>query len=103
MFVGEVTRGVLARLRFDTYVMAVGGASRDDGFTDFSLDDVAVKHAALGSARRCVVVCDSAKIGKVGFARIGGLDMAATLVTDTALADADRDWLTEAGLDVVIA
>ena len=103
MFVGEVTRGVLARLRFDTYVMAVGGASRDDGFTDFSLDDVAVKQAALGSARRCVVACDSSKIGKVCFARVGGLGVATTLVTDAALADADRTWLTEAGLGVVIA
>jgi DeoR/GlpR family transcriptional regulator of sugar metabolism len=103
MFVGQVARGVIAGLRFDTYVMAVGGASRADGFTDFSLDDVAVKQAALRSARRCVVACDSAKIGKVGFARIGGLDVAATLVTDAALADADRAWLTEAGLDVTIA
>jgi len=103
MFVGEVARSVIAGLRFDSYVMAVGGVSRDDGFTDFSLDDVAVKQAALHSARRCVVACDSAKIGKVGFARIGGLGVATTLVTDADLADADRAWLNEAGLDVVIA
>ncbi|HEV2931890.1 MAG TPA: DeoR/GlpR family DNA-binding transcription regulator [Streptosporangiaceae bacterium] len=102
MFVGEVTRSVIAGLRFDTYVMAVGGVARD-GFTDFSLDDVAVKQAALRSARRCVVACDSSKIGKVGFARIGGLSVAATLVTDGELADTDRAWLTEAGLDLVIA
>ena len=57
MFVGEVARSVIAGLRFDTYVMAVGGVSAEDGFTDFSLDDVAVKQAALGSARRCVVAC----------------------------------------------
>ena len=103
MLVGEVTRNVLAGLRFDTYVMAVGGLSRDDGFTDFSLDDVAVKQAALRSARRTVVACDSSKIGQVGFARIGELGVASILVTDAELADADRAWLTEAGLDVVIA
>jgi len=103
MFVGEVTRGALAALRFDTYVMAVGGVSREDGFTDFSLDDVAVKHAALRSARRCVVACDSSKLGKVSFARIGTLDVAATIVTDAAASAADRAWLAEAGLDVVIA
>jgi DeoR/GlpR family transcriptional regulator of sugar metabolism len=103
MLVGEVTRGVIAGLRFDTYVMAVGGVSRDDGFTDFSLDDVAVKQAALRSARRTVVACDSSKVGKVGFARIGGLGVAGALVTDDGLADADRAWLAEAGLDVVIA
>jgi DeoR/GlpR family transcriptional regulator of sugar metabolism len=102
MFVGEVARNTLAGLRFDTYVMAVGGVSRDDGFTDFSLDDVAVKKAALGSARRCVVACDSAKLGRVGFARIGPLDAAATIVTDTP-SDEDRAWLTDAGLDVVAA
>ena len=83
--------------------MAVGGVSRDDGFTDFSLDDVAVKQAALRSARRTVVACDSSKIGKVGFARIDSLAAAATLVTDAELADADRAWLTEAGLDVILA
>jgi DeoR/GlpR family transcriptional regulator of sugar metabolism len=103
MFVGEVTRGALAALRFDTYVMAVGGVSRADGFTDFSLDDVAVKQAALRSARRCVVACDSSKLGKVSFARIGALDVAATIVTDAAASAAGRTWLTEAGLDVVIA
>jgi DeoR/GlpR family transcriptional regulator of sugar metabolism len=103
MFIGELTRNSLAGLRFDTYVMAVGGASRDDGFTDFSLDDVAVKQAALHSARRCVVACDSAKLGKVGFARIGPLSVAAMIVTDAAVTDAARTWLTEAGLDVVIA
>ena len=102
MFTGELTRAALAGLRFDTYVMAVGGVSRDDGFTDFSLDDVAVKRAALRSARRCVVACDSSKLGTVGFARIGPLDVAATIVTD-APADADRAWLAEAGLDVVAA
>jgi len=102
MLVGEVTRNALAGLRFDTYVMAVGGVSRD-GFSDFSLDDVAVKQAALRSARRCVVACDSSKVGQVGFALIGGLAVAATLVTDAELADADRDWLTEAGLDVILA
>jgi DeoR/GlpR family transcriptional regulator of sugar metabolism len=103
MFVGELTRRAIAGLRFDTYVMAVGGVSRDDGFSDFSLDDVAVKQAALRSARRCVVVADSTKVGKVGFARIGELGVAATLVTDAALAGADRAWLAEAGLGLVIA
>jgi DeoR/GlpR family transcriptional regulator of sugar metabolism len=102
MFVGEVTRGTLASLRFDTYVMAVGGVSREDGFTDFSLDDVAVKQAALRSSRRCVVACDSSKLGKVGFAQIGPLSVAATIVTDSP-ADADLAWLTDAGLEVVIA
>jgi DeoR/GlpR family transcriptional regulator of sugar metabolism len=103
MFVGELTRNALAGLRFDTYVMAVGGVSRDDGFTDFSLDDVAVKQAAMRSARRCVVACDSTKLGKVGFARIGALGVAATIVTDKGAKAADQAWLTEAGLDVVTA
>jgi len=102
MFVGEVARATLASLRFDTYVMAVGGVSSEDGFTDFSLDDVAVKHAALRSSRRCVVACDSSKLGKVGFAQIGPLSVATAIVTDSP-SDADRAWLADAGLDVVVA
>lgn len=102
MFVGELARAALAGLRFDTYVMAVGGVSLEDGFTDFSLDDVAIKQVALRSARRCVVACDSSKLGKVGFARIGELGVAGTIVTDE-LAGADWSWLADAGLDVVLA
>ena len=57
----------------------------------------------MSSARRCIVACDSSKIGTVGFAQIGALEVATTLVTDDALADADRVRLTEAGLEVVTA
>ena len=39
----------------------------------------------------------------VGFAQIGPLSVAATVITDAGAADAERAWLTEAGLDVVIA
>ncbi|HEY1623369.1 MAG TPA: DeoR/GlpR family DNA-binding transcription regulator [Streptosporangiaceae bacterium] len=103
MFVGELARNALASLRFDTYVMVACGVSSDDGFTDFSLDDVAVKQAALHSARRCVVACDSSKLGTVGFAHIGPLSAAAMIVTDAAATKADQAWLAEAGLDVVVA
>ena len=48
------------------------------------------------------MACDSAKVGRVGFARIGPLSVAATLVTDDP-SDADRAWLAGAGLDVVAA
>jgi DeoR/GlpR family transcriptional regulator of sugar metabolism len=49
------------------------------------------------------VACDSSKVGQVGFARIACLAAATTLVTDAELADADRAWLTEAGLEVILA
>ena len=49
-----------------------------------------------------VQTCALPIFGKVGYAQIGPLGVAATIVTDSP-ADADLAWLTDAGLDVVVA
>jgi hypothetical protein len=51
----------------------------------------------IGGRRSCDCCVSAGR-----FARIGALRVAATLVTD-AITDADRAWLAEAGLDVVVA
>ncbi len=40
------------------------------GCTEYSLEDARVKRAALACVRRCIVVADSSKLGKVTFAQI---------------------------------
>ncbi len=103
MYVGEITRRTLEELRFDTYVMSIGGITVEDGLTEFCLDDTAVKRAALASSRRVILAADSSKVGQVAFSRVAGLDAVDLLVTDAALAAEDRDRLAEAGLRVEIA
>lgn len=101
--VGDLAEGAFRDLRFDTFVMGVGGIDLEDGLTEFNPDDARVKRAALASARRCIVVADSSKLGKVAFARICPLDRVDVLVTDR---EAPPEWvaaLRSADTEVITA
>ncbi|GAA5201740.1 DeoR/GlpR family DNA-binding transcription regulator [Rugosimonospora acidiphila] len=102
-FVGPLAERIFEELRFDTFILSVGGAHAVDGLTDFNPDDARLKRVAAASSRRRIVVAESAKLGRVSFARIGPTQLADVLVTDGA---ADQDEVTAlraAGVNVVIA
>ena len=85
---GPAAERTLADHRFDTYVMTVSAVDASAGFTEWNVEDAAVKRAALESSSRCIVACDSSKFGQTAFARIAALDAADLIVTD---ADLDAD------------
>ncbi len=102
-FVGAAAERTLSDYRFDTYVMTVSAVDVTAGFTEWNLEDAAVKRAALASSARCIVACDSSKFGQTAFARIGGLDVADLIVTDIDLPIEHRQQLTVLGASVHIA
>ena len=63
--------------------MTVSAVDVKAGFTEWNVDDAAVKRSALAASARCIVACDSSKFGQTAFARIAGLDAADLIVTDT--------------------
>jgi DeoR/GlpR family transcriptional regulator of sugar metabolism len=85
--VGPLTLRALADLRFDCFVLSFGGVHADDGYSEFSLEDAAVKQAALARVGRTIAVADATKLGTRAFSRIAGLDAAQDFVTDGAAAD----------------
>jgi DeoR/GlpR family transcriptional regulator of sugar metabolism len=80
--VGPLALNALDQLRFDTFVMSIGAVHHDLGWSEFDLDDAAVKRAALHRAGRTVVVADATKLGVQAFARVAPLDAVEALVTD---------------------
>jgi DeoR/GlpR family transcriptional regulator of sugar metabolism len=101
--VGDAAEEAFSRLRFDTYVMGVGGIDTQSGVTEFSLEDARVKRAALASVRRCIVVADSSKLGKVTFAQVCPLERVDVVVTDSGAAKEDIEALTAEHVEVVVA
>jgi len=101
--VGDHAERAFADLRFDTFVMGVGGIEAQAGLTEFNLDDARVKRAALARARRCVVVADSSKLGRVAFAGICSLEQVDVLVTDAQAAPDDLAPLEAADVEVILA
>jgi DeoR/GlpR family transcriptional regulator of sugar metabolism len=101
--VGDLAERAFSDLLFDTFVMGVGGIDARAGMTEFNLEDARVKRAALETARRCLVVSDSSKLGKVAFARICPLDRVDVLVTDGDASTGDLEALQAADVEVMIA
>ena len=99
--VGDFAEEVFSRLRCDTLVMGVGGIDVEAGCTEFSLEDAGVKRAALASARRCIVVADSSKLGQASLAHVCPIDRVDVLVTDSAASKRELSRLTE-HMEVVV-
>ncbi|MFF5228542.1 DeoR/GlpR family DNA-binding transcription regulator [Dactylosporangium sp. NPDC000521] len=82
--VGPLALSALDQLRFDTFIMSIGAVHHDLGWSEFDLDDAAVKRAALRRAGRTVVVADASKLGVQAFARVAPLSAADIFVTSAA-------------------
>ncbi len=108
---GPLTAAVLRQLTVDLFVMSIGAADARAGWSEFTLEDAAVKQAGLQQARSTVVVADASKLGVRAFASVAPLSAVGRLVTDAGARDpqltpAAQDTLAaldDAGVEVVLA
>jgi DeoR/GlpR family transcriptional regulator of sugar metabolism len=83
---GPVAAAVLGTLSFDVFVMSIGGIT-PAGWSEFTLEDAAVKQAGLRQADRAFAVADASKLGVRAFARVADLGAVGRLVTDASARD----------------
>jgi DeoR/GlpR family transcriptional regulator of sugar metabolism len=108
--VGPLAQQALKSLSFDCFVMSVGGVQAEYGWSEFSLDDAAVKQAGLGQATRTIAVADATKLGVRAFSQVAPLGAADVFVTDEAARDAGThpngpqtlDALRDAGVETIL-
>ena len=84
---GPLAASVLRQLTFDLFVMSIGAVSAEDGWSEFTLEDAAVKQVGLTQARSTVVVADGSKLGVRAFAAVAPLGAVDRLVTDPGVRD----------------
>ena len=99
--VGPLALNALDQLRFDTFVMSIGAVHHELGWSEFDLDDAAVKRAALRRAARTIVAADATKLGVQAFARVAPLSAVDTLVTSPLEPSATADALRAAGVHLL--
>ncbi len=97
---GPHTESSIRALRFDTAVIGCCGLSAEHGLTAHDLPEVAVKQAAIASARRVVVVCDSGKFARTAFGAVCPIGRLDVVVTDPGIPPEERDALVAAGVTV---
>jgi DeoR/GlpR family transcriptional regulator of sugar metabolism len=90
-------------MNYDLAFIGVAGICAAPGPTEYNPDDARVKRAAIGAARRTVVLADSSKLGRVAFSTVAPLSSVGVLVTD---APADHSTVLDiaaAGVDITEA
>jgi len=101
--VGSEAEASLRRYRFDAYLMTASAVDGSAGFTEWNIEDAAVKRAALSVSRHTIVAIDASKFGREAFARICGLDEVDVMVTDDAISSQQRHEISVAGTEILIA
>jgi len=99
---GPLTESSIRGLRFDTAVLGCCGLSAEHGLTAHDLPEVAVKQAAIASARRVIAACDSGKFSRTGFGAVCALSALSAVVTDSGIPREQHDALVAAGVAVRI-
>ncbi len=99
--VGAAAESTFKRLNCDVVFLGVAGVDAEKGLTEYNLDDASVKQAALVAARRCIVVADSSKLGRVALANIAPLTGIDVLVTDALPDHPSVAAIVAAGVELV--
>ncbi|MFG6191657.1 DeoR/GlpR family DNA-binding transcription regulator [Nonomuraea sp. JJY05] len=108
--VGPLALRTIESLAFDCFVMSIGGVHADHGWSEFSLEDAAVKQAGLAQAGRTIAVADATKLGVRAFSQVAPLGVVDRFVTDAAAEDAATHpngpqtlhALREAGVETIL-
>lgn len=100
---GPIAAQVITQFYYDKFFLGTAGITIEDGFTDFSIDDVEVKKAFLAHSKQTIALADSTKLGKVSFVKICPINCVDHLITDSSADSAYLEQLRQAGPDVTIS
>jgi len=90
----------LMNINIEVAIIGVDGVNVTAGLTTHHEVEAQTNRCLLRAAERVIVVADSTKIGRRGFARISEIGVVADLVTDSDVKDSDVAELERAGLRV---
>ena len=99
--VGSLTRCVLQELHVDKAFMGTIGFTLAEGLTTTDPSEAFTKELVMSRARQVILLADSAKAGKVSFARAGKIENMHVLITDKQLNKNFAKELTKTGVKLV--
>jgi DeoR/GlpR family transcriptional regulator of sugar metabolism len=100
---GGAAEDSFAEMNCDLAFIGIAGICASPGLTEYNPDDARVKRAAIGAARRIIVLADSSKLGRVAFSTVAPLSAVDVLVTDAPAAHHTAQEIAAAGVSIVEA
>lgn len=100
--VGPDGEQTLAGCTFSKLFIGVDGLDLEYGITTTDLREAHLNKVMMGVAQKNIVLADSSKFGRRGFAKICGMDEVDVIITDGNIRPTDRTALEEMGIEVIV-
>lgn len=101
--VGPIAKHSLDEIYVDTMFIGVNGISIEQGYTVPSLREADMARRVTRMANDVIILADFSKFGKVSHARIGPIDDADIVVTDSRLDKSYQKALSDLSIDLIVA
>ncbi len=101
--VGQYSRQILENCSFSKLFIGVDGIDFDFGFTTTDMREAELNQQMMRAAQKVIVLADSSKFGKRGFAKIGNIDDIDLIITDAGVSANVINQINDHGIDYIIA
>lgn len=100
---GENASLTLGNIVCSKFFVGVDGIDPDFGITTSTIEEAQLSHKMMNASSKTVVLADSSKFGQRGFGHIASLEEVDIIITDDGITKEMREFLENAGIELIIA
>ena len=101
--VGQYSTEILENCSFSKLFIGVDGIDFEYGFTTTEMREAELNRHMMRASQKVIVLADSTKFGKRGFAKIGNMEEIDIVITDEHVSPSIVHHLQDLGIDVIVA
>ena len=101
--VGEYASLILERCSCSKLYLGVDGIDFEFGITTTDMREAALNQKMMAAAQKTIVLADSSKFGRRGFAKIADIDAVDIIVTDSGISPKIVKKVEDLGIELIIA
>ena len=101
--VGEYASRILEQCSFSKVYLGVDGIDFDYGITTTEMREASLNQKMMAAAQKTIVLADSSKFGRRGFAKIADIDAVDIIITDAGVSPNLVKKVEDLGIELLIA
>lgn len=101
--VGEYASDILGKCSFSKLFLGVDGIDMDFGITTTDMREATLNQKMMAAAQKTIVLADSSKFGRRGFAKIADIDAVDIIITDAGISPKMVSKIEDLGIELIIA
>lgn len=101
--VGQYSMEILRGCSFTKLFLGVDGIDLDFGISTTDMREAELNRSMMNAAQKTIVLADSSKFGRRGFAKISGLEDVDIIITDAKIPQFVVNKIEEMGIGLIIA